>query len=85
MKNKFLEDLSNIVDYKESSFLLAVSGGVDSMVLLNLFTVSNSSMPSIKITNNKKYFIYLKLSSSFFLISLTLFNLFIIYKLSATF
>lgn len=41
MKNKFLEDLSNIVDYKKSSFLLAVSGGVDSMVLLNLFTVSN--------------------------------------------
>lgn len=41
MKNKFLEDLSNIVDYKKSSFLLAVSGGVDSMVLLNLFTISN--------------------------------------------
>ena len=41
MKNKFLEDLSNIVDYKKFSFLLAVSGGVDSMVLLNLFTVSN--------------------------------------------
>ena len=41
MKNKFLEDLSNIVDYKKSSFLLAVSGGVDSMVLLNLFLVSN--------------------------------------------
>ena len=41
MKNKFLEDLRNIVDYKKSSFLLAVSGGVDSMVLLNLFTVSN--------------------------------------------
>ena len=37
MKNEFLNELSGIVDYKKSSFLLAVSGGVDSMVLLHLF------------------------------------------------
>ena len=40
-ENKFLEDLSNIADWQKFPFLLAVSGGVDSMVLLNLFTVSN--------------------------------------------
>ena len=37
MKNKFIKYLEEIVDYKNSSFLLAVSGGVDSMVLFKLF------------------------------------------------
>jgi len=37
MKNEFLKELSQIVDYKNSSFLVAVSGGVDSMVLFHLF------------------------------------------------
>ena len=37
MKNKFIKHLKEIVDYKNCSFLLAISGGVDSMVLFNLF------------------------------------------------
>ncbi len=37
MKNEFLKELSQIVDCKNSSFLVAVSGGVDSMVLFHLF------------------------------------------------
>ena len=37
MKNKFIKHLKEIVDYKNCSFLLAVSGGVDSMVLFSLF------------------------------------------------
>ena len=41
MKNKFLKELSSIVDYNTSNFLLAVSGGVDSMVLAYLFKVHN--------------------------------------------
>jgi len=41
MKSKFLKELSSIVDYNTSNFLLAVSGGVDSMVLAYLFKVHN--------------------------------------------
>tara|TARA_B100001029_G_C15019521_1_gene429590 strand:+ start:56 stop:1354 length:1299 start_codon:yes stop_codon:yes gene_type:complete len=37
MKNKFLKELSSIIDYSKYNFLLAVSGGVDSMVLAYLF------------------------------------------------
>lgn len=36
--NSFLEE--NVADYRNKSFLLAVSGGVDSMVLLDLFVQS---------------------------------------------
>ena len=37
-KNRFQQNLENLCNnYKESTFLIAVSGGVDSMVLLNLF------------------------------------------------
>ena len=42
MRDKFLKELSRIVDNKNSSFLLAISGGVDSMVLLHLF--NNASL-----------------------------------------
>ena len=37
MKNNFIKHLREIVDYKNCSFLLAISGGVDSLVLFNLF------------------------------------------------
>jgi len=37
MKNKFLKEISSIIDYSKYNFLLAVSGGVDSMVLAYLF------------------------------------------------
>ncbi len=37
-KNRFQQHLESLcTDYRESTFLLAVSGGVDSMVLVNLF------------------------------------------------
>jgi tRNA(Ile)-lysidine synthase len=37
-KNRFQHHLESLcTDYKESTFLLAISGGVDSMVLVNLF------------------------------------------------
>ena len=40
--NDFQQSLHEIqVDYKNSKFLLAVSGGVDSMVLMNLFKGAN--------------------------------------------
>ena len=41
MRNKFLKYLERTVDCKNSSFLLAVSGGVDSMVLFDLFKESS--------------------------------------------
>ena len=46
MKNKFLSELNELVANRNSSFLLAVSGGVDSMVLFHLFknAVSNFSV-----------------------------------------
>lgn len=37
MKNKFLKEFSSIIDYSKYNFLLAASGGVDSMVLAYLF------------------------------------------------
>ena len=37
MENKFLKELKSIVSYNKHSFLLAVSGGVDSIVLFHLF------------------------------------------------
>ena len=46
MEGEFLKELNKIVNNKNASFLLAVSGGVDSMVLFHLFknAVSNFSV-----------------------------------------
>ncbi len=41
VKHQFLKALQSIPGYKEKKFLLAVSGGVDSMVLLHLFLQEN--------------------------------------------
>ena len=41
MKSKFSNELSRIVDFNTHSFLLAVSGGIDSMVLVYLFKEAN--------------------------------------------
>ena len=39
MEGEFLKELNKIVNNKNASFLLAVSGGVDSMVLFHLFRI----------------------------------------------
>ena len=41
MKNKFFNELFSLVTNKNSKFLLAISGGVDSMVLAYLFRINN--------------------------------------------
>ena len=41
MKNKFFNELFSLVTNKNSTFLLAISGGVDSMVLAYLFRINN--------------------------------------------
>ena len=40
MKNKFFSELFSLVTNKNSKFLLAISGGVDSMVLAYLFRIN---------------------------------------------
>ena len=41
MEGEFLKELNKIINNKNASFLLAVSGGVDSMVLFHLFRISS--------------------------------------------
>ena len=41
MKNKFFSELFSLVTNKNSKFLLAISGGIDSMVLAYLFRFNN--------------------------------------------
>ena len=41
MQNKILSNIQSIIGNEKPHFLLAVSGGVDSMVLLELFQENN--------------------------------------------
>ena len=44
MQNKILSNIDSLIGDENSHFLLAVSGGVDSMVLLDLFQKNHDSL-----------------------------------------
>ena len=48
MKNKIIDSIKSLQSYKKQHFLLAVSGGIDSMVMLDFFN-RNSNLADISV------------------------------------
>ena len=48
MKNKIIDSIKSLQNHKKQHFLLAVSGGIDSMVMLDFFN-RNSNLVDISV------------------------------------